>query len=1199
MQRTNSGSLFPTSFYTAKKSNHYEVNEEKSDSVDAAPMEPRSNTGNSRPLSVRRSHSEGEFRNLARISESDPQESLEAPMASPVLPSDLPAIKKVSSEKNLNRSASFQDELATRLTMPDVGRPRPGFTGNESNLKQAGGVEEDLLRLKLDESTEERHVDVFKGEELATFMTVPERKSGLNEKSKAAFANARHKRDDKMASAAPDAQPYNRLAEVSPQSDYRPFGVRLKSAEMLPSTRLNTEENSETSFRRLTSQAGRKPSPDDQVSQLSLNGLNARPNGDLTTLGNLKKNPSNSGENVQHDLPLDPRTVHSTGELRPKFNDDYKQLSDMLAGEEQLESSQEQPASPKRPPRRKDKKTKVSSQVDIEGTTCDIDASKEKLLTSKKNPGAVSTSRNESFYKSFDYSTKRGGPPHKLQAFAGARSRPDYEDTEVYSGLKNQPSASVDDFRIGQFSTSFDATKASVRSAAYGQDFTKAREHSRRKSDGFAMQNTYSDEDIFEHYSRLSARRNSDGVENITSQKFHDFKAVGIKVMPDSFANQDEVSFKYPRGVPNLTQESEFASRESEGSNKQERPESLIGIRKPDGFSGQKEASPDHHQVGPNKKQEALFSRRKSEGFIDQQSSEFTARHANGFSNERHVSPGRFSLGYTRISHENVVDRGEANNLAPPPYSDIYRVSPPYSELAKRDWKTSQDDFSSGRVLPPYRPPLEISNQGKQGIPRSDCTLTSQANVRELPPYRLHYIESVPCATLPDEVSVRPSDNSSNKSVSQSSYSLPTDPTPIPPPRKHRKSVSSEDHHPSEISPVAPPRKSKGAIPSIEESCNSFVELPFTAPPRKHGNNTTSGDFGYSLPQSSFTVPSPNQRGSLLDSNPPLLSQSLNLPQPPLGNREYTHDREMSSGHRNQPFQNYESDVINADNSARAEFSTQPTSYEQSVLNQYFPANNRQPTRSSEYCRSEGNEYEPTRSSSSINSTPHYLSDSDLNYPSGFSSNFNPTVEGNHVDSYDSRPTSPLSAVDITSRGQSPPDEVIVAKIVMSEDERFTNHPGEFRTERREPSEDTPTQKSQELVLDRFNLEGAKGEFDQAMYDHEYGAVLQSKYEDFSDSNAVSSPKYEGYADASAAGTPTNVSEMEKFLEPEFIVAKEMSTREPVAEARPVERWGRDNLDTLPATLGHDGTNKSWSNSSDASSESSESRNKYRLTSMI
>ena len=74
MQRSNSGSLFPTSFYAAKKQRQPEQPEENVVSVDGG-GELGTDSVDPRQRFMRRSHSENEFRNLARISESEPHES--------------------------------------------------------------------------------------------------------------------------------------------------------------------------------------------------------------------------------------------------------------------------------------------------------------------------------------------------------------------------------------------------------------------------------------------------------------------------------------------------------------------------------------------------------------------------------------------------------------------------------------------------------------------------------------------------------------------------------------------------------------------------------------------------------------------------------------------------------------------------------------------------------------------------------------------------------------------------------------------------------------------------------------------------------------------------------------------------------------------------------------------------------------------
>jgi hypothetical protein len=118
--------------------------------------------------------------------------------------------------------------------------------------------------------------------------------------------------------------------------------------------------------------------------------------------------------------------------------------------------------------------------------------------------------------------------------------------------------------------------------------------------------------------------------------------------------------------------------------------------------------------------------------------------------------------------------------------------------------------------------------------------------------------------------------------------------------------------------------------------------------------------------------------------------------------------------------------------------------------------------------------------------------------------------------------------------------------------------------------------------MNESDFDRRNGTFTQDSYEDEY--VIQPKYEGYTETNPVL-PKYEGY---------TNVSRPETIVEPEFIVAKQMTARE--VEGRRV--GSREDINTLPAALAMEMKNKWVSNSSDGSNESTENK-KYRMTSII
>jgi hypothetical protein len=138
------------------------------------------------------------------------------------------------------------------------------------------------------------------------------------------------------------------------------------------------------------------------------------------------------------------------------------------------------------------------------------------------------------------------------------------------------------------------------------------------------------------------------------------------------------------------------------------------------------------------------------------------------------------------------------------------------------------------------------------------------------------------------------------------------------------------------------------------------------------------------------------------------------------------------------------------------------------------------------------------------------------------------------------------------------------------------------------------------MSVDGYDMDRRNGPFTQPSYENEFDGVIKPEYKGYEQTNSVIMPKYEGYIETNTSRPETNPSGPEQnFTEPEFIVAKQMSAHEVVSEAHPVARGSREDMNTLPGALAQEMKYKWASNSSDGSNESSENRNKYRMTSMI
>ena len=1100
MQRSNSGSLFPTSFYAGKRPSQSEQAKERTDSVDAGGD---INNDGQRERLLSRSYPENEFRNLARISESEPHEATDehpVPLSNPsefergtsegdnVF--EVDSIKRRSLSENNLTKPSFKDELATRLTMEGsskkqsstslvdnvTARPPSIFKENATNLEQTLRSDEDLLRMKIDLSPERGSVDPFNGKELSTFMTVPSNKREVS---------SRH--NGKLNGNVPG------FGEPSKVRTQKIHNVEQKEFQLPQETKI--DKNSETQ-------------------------------------------------------PVYPRE-----EVVSKLNNNYKEVSEMLVSDEKKATGRdsEEPTSP----------MKKSFHVEADDMEENI----------------------------YDFKTGK-------------------ENVPIYRNLKenfNDVSSAYTTDKNQRFTNTSEQD--------YNRDYT-SQGYTRQKSDGFAVQKVYNDENMFEHGSRLNTRRKSEGFPNGAYERtgYEEFGSVNY-TRPKSEAFTSELAFKK-----------------------------------------QKEVSLDHPRKGSREevlKPDSEFARRRSEGFVIDQSS---ASRVDGFERQNEISldhPRRRSLhNLSPGTNQNSSGR----HVLPNVLLDTSRDSMKRTEY---DSRPSGEDFDGSaqidrRVPPPYRPPPGLTNKGsseqsfysEQGNRRPPTRPSSMPpappTAKEPPPYRMsqdsRYSNPPPPSTGPN-------------------YASPDDITPIAPPRKHRRSVSSEDssYPPVELSPTAPPRKHRSSGPRSSESSEDMsyppketsltasprknqtslsgsseileyppAELSPTAPPRKHRGSIprssedvsrtsrpsypppsytssavpspTIDDVNYQASQPNYPSPShpsyvpPSQPSYIPPSQPSYVPPSRSTSDYTLLGRLVDHSEEVSGS-----FEPDDTPIIVARSYNQEENNAQSGYYQQSQSNEYSSSarssnyrrsdptgyngteyGNFQP-QSSNFRRSEGNEY---RSNSNYPQTSSfkYSTDSGRHYPLESSSNFEPTVARDQFEDSENRSLRDRTAFSNTSRDQSPSDEVVVARSVMSQLDDHTNHPEAFRNDSREPSDYIPTRKPQEMSGEEYSYDRRNDTYAQESYENEFDSVIM--------------PKYEGY-------TETRRPEM-SGVEPEFIVAKQMPSRdEIVTEARPIERGSQEDTDFLPGVLRQDTKNKWMSNSSDGSNESSENRNKYRMTSMI
>ncbi|XP_028409910.1 ankyrin repeat domain-containing protein 11-like isoform X2 [Dendronephthya gigantea] len=251
---------------------------------------------------------------------------------------------------------------------------------------------------------------------------------------------------------------------------------------------------------------------------------------------------------------------------------------------------------------------------------------------------------------------------------------------------------------------------------------------------------------------------------------------------------------------------------------------------------------------------------------------------------------------------------------------------------------------------------------------------------------------------------------------------------------------------------------------------------------------------------------------------------------------------------------------------------TQPQSsdYQRSVGNDYYPSEyNKRKEQSSVYRQSESNEY------------------------SQFIPSFETTAARGQVATDEKNSFRRSTTVDVTTADQSPPDEVVLARSVPLQPEHYTN----YSDEEHDAPDYIPTRNQPESRGSGYTMDKRNGMFDHPRFNSEFESVSVPKYDGYSETGPVSWPKFHDYKDTSTVRPEVNISRSEQdFTEPEFIVAKQMPSRDERYEPR--MRGSREDMDTLPEPLGQEMKNKWVSNSSDGSNESGENK-KYRMTSII
>ena len=820
MQRSNSGSLFPMSFYSTKR----KETEGRPGSIEdggEADGELDTNTPDEtrRRLSSR-SYPENEFKNLSRISENDvhePSGDHRNPLGTlghHLTPdmvnrgtsegnaiSEADSIKRRSFSEN-NISQRFQDERVDRSAMDMVDRP-PGTFGAETELIKR--EDEEALKLKVDSDLKKEKIDSG-GSEDANL------KAGLDKRL-----------EEDTLQRDQTSNERGKVNGIIP--GFRDAGKRITEEE-------NLEESLTQSF------PGGKHDVEEQLSA----------NQEQAAIQEVEKDAARAG--------------YQNEDVIPKFNNNYKQVSEILTSEEQQIGATFEELSPLRPPRKKDKKLKKSPRVDEnERNTFNFEAGQPSILTSF----VAGEGRSFDGKREFDTATKVSQPDH-WNPSNYVESRSGMKDSELYA----EPTQSSNPRRnyhlqIEQFDNTERKRDGRVKQHVdMYREFTQGngrRDQTRRKSDGFAIHRAHSEEDVL--LSQLKTRRKSEGfrasLEDFTdhrrSERFSKQKEMSLdhprrsstedfidRRTSEGFLRQKELSLDHPRGsytedfADNQSTEGFSRQREVSLDHPGERyTEDFTDKRRSEGFSSQKEVSLDHPRKSyaegftdqqrleafsrqkevsldhprrgskedflkidqeftrpksedlrdkerSNEMQALKHSRPKSEGFTDQTYEPFTDQQRSGsFTNQRR------SEGFTSHVDESLdqprrrtvhslppkTTQSKSRHILPDVLSDntTRRTSSGYQVRPQDDREPTGDDLVGNppidqRVPPPYRaPPGLISpSEGVSYPEHSKGRSSSRPNYMAPPP-------PVSKDSLPNQKSMEFSDYSS-KNLSENTHLL-------------------------------------------------------------------------------------------------------------------------------------------------------------------------------------------------------------------------------------------------------------------------------------------------------------------------------------------------------------------------------------------------------------------------------------------
>ena len=1126
MQRSNSGSLFPMSFYAAKRINQSKsVDEKQATAVDdpayeelGPSLEDKESKQRERLLS--RSYPENEFRDLARISESDPQDSMgdhKDPLGSidtslAVVESDEKLVsdevgggpdgvlmegslkRKSYSENNL----TFKDEMETRLTMDkietDSNRPPSVFAEDTTGLVMAS-KNEDELTLRID--SEKTSGDAFHGKELATFMILPDKAGKFDTQKDRELGRVNGDVYDGEKSSGKATR------EVEERATFAP-GVDARRDESFTEYTIPSELE-------LQAKMKAKQGKDNERQQ-----------------------------EQQHETQEQP--VYHNDQTVPKLNNNYKQVSEILTTEEHKNSQVEEPTSPVRPPRRKDKKQKKAAEIEQEKKNVfDFDngsALRLSNVNSKEDFEGKSTSyvTDKGLTSTLnDKSAKVSVPRESWRGKDDVSPRAVHKNKEML--LLHRRSQSANSLNVVQADEKQQLNTANYPrqkfQGALGQQGDLSGELTRgysnpdymkRTSDGFVGRRTESDENIAE------TRRKSEGF----------YKGV----------HQSSQFLK-----PNP----EHIRRKSDGYTDQRRTEISSDQRSSHGFAVQKERSLDHprrrslQNPPPRENQarhvlpEALLDTSRRRASVEARGDPTPVRISQDDFGGNTLGDQRVPPPYRPASNEARGDlrpmrksQGEDERVLPP-----YRPAPSETRADLTPVRKSGGGLGGDqRVPPPYRPPLGL----RKDTPSQDGIRPTRPNHMPPPPP----ISTGPTPNrksqefLPEYQSVIP-ESRQVPPPPRSDPPVPSWPTERPYHSPHEPSKTSRpslDFAPPTISPTAPPRRRRGSKPRTEDLDYPPPEVTPVAPPRKHRGSV----------RCSSSDDEPTTRGHTpRPTYPPPSLPTYAPPRPKsLGAEDYTREREVSLDHPQRRSLNYEhddTDIIVASSYNPPNIEAQSSNYRQSEANDYYPSSSFRHT-STEF-------------------TPQYPSESSFAYqPQSSPSNQSPSFKRR-------------SAVDTTTRDQPPPDEILLARSITSggfpnTPERFPDYPGDAR---REAPDYHQTRNPSQSIGERHNFDRRNGSFPQGngiRYENDFDAVLV--------------PKYDGYT--SGRREP----DFAMATEPEYIVAKQMPARAGVTEARPVMRGSREDMDTVA----NEGMKKKVSPAPSAgSNDSNEGRNKYRMTSMI